>query len=434
VVNKTDKRTPITPIKIVNRNSVLKTANTNYLQCDNANDGNNDDTDWITVEPKSPVVYKKQKFSTSSSPKQKQSAAIHLKPLNKYTVLKPPDDDTNNMDTDQPNINLSDTKTHTPPPIFIKSSLNYNGFCNAIKTVIGSNDFTCKSNLNELRLQTFTTDGYRNVIHLLKEKNVDFHTYQLQQEKPFRVVIRNLHHTTDIDFIKDELELHGYTAVQVVNVLQWQTKKPLPLFFVDLKPDQHNSEIFKLSSICFTKIRVEEPRPRQHLIQCQRCQNFGHTKTYCNHQPRCVKCSEPHLTVNCQKSIDQPPKCVLCEGQHPASYRGCPFYQDIQSKRKSSFTTKLKTNENNTILETNVQEPIGNTSNYESQNKPNNTRKTYSKAAQNLNTNNQPQHNNNDSLNLTNQLSSFISELKSIINPLITLLTTVINKVLLKND
>jgi len=140
------------------------------------------------------------------------------------------------------------------------------------------------------------------------------------------------------------------------------------------------------------------------------------------------------LTVNCQKSIDQPPKCVLCEGQHPASYRGCPFYQDIQSKRKSSFTTKSKTNENNTILETNVQEPTGNTSKYESQNKPNNTRKTYSKAAQNLNTNNQPQHNNKDSLNLTNQLSSFISKLKSIINPLITLLTTVINKVLLKND
>lgn len=336
------------------------------------------------------------------------------------------------MDTEQPNINLS--KTHTPPPIFIKSTLNYTGFCNAIKTVIGSNDFICKSNLNELRLQTFTSDGYRNVIHLLKEKNVNFHTYQLQQEKPFCVVIRNLHHTTDINYIKDELEVYGYTVVKVVNVLQWQTKKPLPLFFVDLKPDQHNSEIFKLSSICFTKIKVEEPRPRQHLIQCQRCQNFGHTKTYCNHQPRSVKCSESHLTENCQKPIDQPPKCVLCEGHHHASYRGCPFYQGIQSKQKSSFITKEKTNQNNTILETNVQESTGNTSKYESQNKPNNTLKTYSKAAQNLHTYNQPQHNNNDSLNLTNQLSSFINELKSIINPLITLLTTVINQVLLKND
>lgn len=338
VVTNTDKHKPITPIKIVNRNTVLKTANTNFPQCDNANDGNIDDTDWVTVEPKSPNVYKKHKASTSLSPK--QSTSTHLKSLNKFTVLNPLDDDTINMETDQPNINLPVTETHTPPPIFIKSSLNYNGFCNAIKTAIGSNDFTCKSNLNELKLQTFTPTGYRNVIRLLKEKNVNFHTYQLQQEKPFRVVIRNLHHTTDINYIKEELEVHGYTAVQVVNVLQWQTKKPLPLFFVDLKPDQQNSEIFKLSSICFTKIKVEEPRPRKHLTQCQRCQNFGHTKTYCNHQPRCVKCSESHLTEHCQKSIDQPPKCVLCEGQHPASYRGCPFYQDIQSKRKSSLIKK----------------------------------------------------------------------------------------------
>jgi hypothetical protein len=65
-------------------------------------------------------------------------------------VLNPLGDETNNMDTVQPNINLSKTEieTHTPPPIFIKSSLNYNGFRNAIKTAIGSNDFTCKSNLN----------------------------------------------------------------------------------------------------------------------------------------------------------------------------------------------------------------------------------------------------------------------------------------------
>jgi len=246
------------------------------------------------------------------------------------------------MDTDQPNINLSETETvtHTPPPIFIKSSLNYNGFCNAIKTAIGSNNFTYKSNLNELKLRTFTPIRYRNVIHLLKEKNVNFHTYQLQQEKPFRVVIHNLHHTTDINYIKEGLEVHGYTAIKIVNVLQWQTKKPLPLFFVDLKPDQHNSEIFKLSSIYFAKIKVEEPHPRQLLIQCKRCQNLDHTKTYCNHQPHCVKCSESHLTENCQKPIDQLPKCVICEGEHPASYHGCLFYQDIQFKRKSSLTKK----------------------------------------------------------------------------------------------
>lgn len=70
VVTKTDKQTPITPIKIVNHNTVLKTDNTSFFQYDNANNGNNDDTDWITIESKSPNIIKKQKTSTSLSPKQ----------------------------------------------------------------------------------------------------------------------------------------------------------------------------------------------------------------------------------------------------------------------------------------------------------------------------------------------------------------------------
>jgi len=84
---------------------------------------------------------------------------------------------TKNMDTDQRNINLSRTETYTTPLTFMKSSLNYNDFCNVIKTANGSNDFISKSNLNELNLQTFTSDGYRHVIHLLKEKIINFHTY-----------------------------------------------------------------------------------------------------------------------------------------------------------------------------------------------------------------------------------------------------------------
>jgi hypothetical protein len=84
-------------------------------------------------------------------------------------------------------------------------------------------------------------------------------------------------------------------------MLQWQTKQPLPLFYADLEPNQNNFDIFKLSLICYTKIKVEEIR--NHIMQCQRCQNLGHTKSYFNRQPR-VKCSESHLTENFSKSSE----------------------------------------------------------------------------------------------------------------------------------
>jgi hypothetical protein len=139
-----------------------------------------------------------------------------------------------------------------------------------------------------------------------------------------------LHHITPIDFIIQELSENGFTARQAVNVKNKITKIPLPLFFIDLEPNQKNKEIFKLTSICYTKIKVEEPHPRRQIIRCLRCQDFGHSRTYCNHAPRCVKYGENHSTSACLKSTDQPPKCTLREGQHPASYQGCIVYTNLQ--------------------------------------------------------------------------------------------------------
>ena len=56
------------------------------------------------------------------------------------------------MEIDQTNINTSNTKIHTPLHIFIKSNINYSGFCKAIQNTIGSNDYNCKNNLNKLKL------------------------------------------------------------------------------------------------------------------------------------------------------------------------------------------------------------------------------------------------------------------------------------------
>lgn len=158
-----------------------------------------------------------------------------------------------------------------------------------------------------------------------------------------------------------------------------------------MESDQHNSSILKLSFICFTKTKKEGPR--QHFIQCQRYRNFGNTKTYCNLRSRCVKCSKSHLAANCQKSNDPPPpKYILCQGQHPANYRVCIFYKDIQSKRKTFLTKKANTSQNNPstssnqTFKNNVQEPICNTSKHERRILQNNARKTNSKANQNLHT------------------------------------------------
>jgi len=56
----------------------------------------------------------------------------------------------------------------------------------------------------KIKLQNHLT--YRSVIKYLKNNNVSFHSYQSKEEKPYRVVIKIMHHSTDTTkFIEQEL-------------------------------------------------------------------------------------------------------------------------------------------------------------------------------------------------------------------------------------
>jgi hypothetical protein len=119
---------------------------------------------------------------------------------------------------------LSNTKPQLPLSIFIKSELNYKNFCDAIKLSISPEEFFCNSLINNIKLQTKLADSFRKVTKLLKEKEVDFYTYQIKQDKPYRVVFRNLYQTTTIDFIIQELSENGFIARQVAYVKNKITK------------------------------------------------------------------------------------------------------------------------------------------------------------------------------------------------------------------
>ncbi|CAH1115635.1 unnamed protein product [Psylliodes chrysocephalus] len=48
----------------------------------------------------------------------------------------------------------------------------------------------------------------------------------------------------------------------------------------------------------------------------------------------CVKCGGQHRTATCKKTLDTPDKCVLFEENHPASYKGCDVYNNLQKARR----------------------------------------------------------------------------------------------------
>lgn len=89
---------------------------------------------------------------------------------------------------------------------------------------------------------------------------------------------------------------------------------------------------------------VEAPKPRHEPVQCKRCQQFGHTKTYCTMPFICVKCGGGHesSSSDCKKKPEDKPKCGLCDGEHTANYRGCPYYKRITRTDVKSTTTSAQ--------------------------------------------------------------------------------------------
>lgn len=234
------------------------------------------------------------------------------------------------------------TDTPKPPPIYLRNVTDFKKLCTKLLNITGANKFSCKSRFNDVVINTVDTISYRTIIRYLNDINADFHCYQLKEDKAYRVVIRNLHHSTPIDEIKSELASKGYNIKNVHNVKHPATKSPLPLFFIDLAKEPRSKDIFKEQYLLYTKIKVEEPRRSKDVPQCHKCLEFGHTQNYCGHTPRCVKCGEEHPTSDCVKPTDTPAKCANCGKGHVASYKGCEIYKAVKVLRNRNNPPKFK--------------------------------------------------------------------------------------------
>lgn len=244
---------------------------------------------------------------------------------NKYSLLTNPQE--NNSNTNP--IELD--KTPKPPPIFVYGVMNLPQMKQKLAEVAEEEQYVTKSLINNtIKITTKTPDTYRKLAKFMRENQIIHHTYQPKDERAFRVVIKHLHHSIPINEIKAELTEHGHQVRNIINAKHRTTKEPMNLFFVDLEPSENNKDIYNLKHLQHNSILIEPPRTRNsNIVQCMRCQMYGHTKTYCTRPFVCVKCGGDHSTASCKKSKDTPATCALCGGKHPANYRGCEYYHNL---------------------------------------------------------------------------------------------------------
>lgn len=124
----------------------------------------------------------------------------------------------------------------------------------------------------------------------------------------------------------------GHEVRQIVNIRHRATKEPLPVFYVDLEPKPNNKAIFDVKYLNNMKITFETPYKKKEIIQCKRCQRFGHSKNQCFRPYRCVKCGSAHPTTTCTKKPETEATCANCDEKHPASYKGCKAYKQYRER------------------------------------------------------------------------------------------------------
>jgi hypothetical protein len=178
----------------------------------------------------------------------------------------------------------------------------------------------------------------------LTAEGAEFHTFKQKEEQNYRVVLKHMHSQSTLMTSKQKLKSLVIRLQTFGTSNNFGPSYHSPCFFVELKPALNNKDIFNVEILQQCKITFEPPRHKLEIAQCSNCQRYGHTKNYCRLQPHCVKCPGDHLTLHCQrKDLSSAVRCVLCDGNHPANYKGCTVYKDLQRKTYPSFRLKQYT-------------------------------------------------------------------------------------------
>lgn len=120
--------------------------------------------------------------------------------------------------------------------LYIPGLKNLRAMLEIISNNINNKDFIYKIiNQNQIKLNPLNSKAYTNITKKLKKAKVDFHTYQMKKDKAYRVILRHVHHSVDIEEIKNILAEKGHKVRNIYNMNHKIIKDPLSLYYIDLE-------------------------------------------------------------------------------------------------------------------------------------------------------------------------------------------------------
>lgn len=242
-----------------------------------------------------------------------------------------------------------------PPPVIIDKNENFE----EIYKILIDNGLEVKSKLmpsKDIKINIKDGNEYRVLTNILNETGKKWHSYENKLDRPIRVIAKGIIPCFSNEQIKEDLKKRRYKIMQAENIikkLNVNNKKTItkfPVHMLTFSKDENVKKIYEIRDILGMRVQIEPIKKPQLIPQCKRCQEFGHTKTYCRKTPKCVRCAEDHLTEDCDKPrTNNAPKCANCKNQHPANYRGCEVAKALQKIRDQGNKSKKTTRTNATV-------------------------------------------------------------------------------------
>jgi len=119
-------------------------------------------------------------------------------------------------------------KSPKPLPIYVGNVSNIQPLTNLLRNTV-RNEYEIKVlRENEVKIQTKSTQAYTIIVKELQKRDTEFHTYRLKHERSFRVVLKNIHPSTDFEEIKLSIEELGHQVTNIWNVKDRKTKRLYP--------------------------------------------------------------------------------------------------------------------------------------------------------------------------------------------------------------
>ncbi|KMQ85604.1 nucleic-acid-binding protein from transposon x-element [Lasius niger] len=140
-------------------------------------------------------------------------------------------------------------KSIKPPPIFVDGVNNIKPLTQLLNEHAGENYEIKVLHNEQVKIQPKSSEVYSIIVKQLELKETEFYTYRPKHERNFKVILKNMHYSSDVESIKKALQEIGHVVVNIWNIKQRITKRQLPMFVIELQPQANNKLIYEVKNL-----------------------------------------------------------------------------------------------------------------------------------------------------------------------------------------